>query len=350
MTLKYKQFPRDCSFSASAPCRIDSGGTWDIKAMALPFESISPTTVNIALNLRTTVVLSPFDPGWIKIGSRGFKKKEIVSIKNLSLKGPFTSYLAAFQHFGIHGVEVQIESAAPVKSALGGSSTALVAVLKAISKVLKHFGLGPLSRGQILSFAYHMEDAMSGGNCGLQDQAAATFGGVNQWIWRHSTPGRPFVRTSLLDKSGMRALSERLLVAFSGKTHSSVIINRKWVKDFLSNKTTSGWIKVNNIVHQFAKALSEHNWAKCALLLRDEMSIRRQITPEALLPVTLSLIQIAEKNGCGARFSGAGAGGAVWAIGEIANIKKLENAWAGTLKQIPKARLLTCKVDHQGVK
>ncbi|MBW1764527.1 MAG: galactokinase, partial [Deltaproteobacteria bacterium] len=38
---------------AGAPCRIDSGGTWDIKAMALPLEGIEPVTVNMALSLRT---------------------------------------------------------------------------------------------------------------------------------------------------------------------------------------------------------------------------------------------------------------------------------------------------------
>ncbi|MBW2285838.1 MAG: galactokinase, partial [Deltaproteobacteria bacterium] len=36
------------TISASAPSRVDSGGTWDIKGMALPLEGIGPVTVNIA--------------------------------------------------------------------------------------------------------------------------------------------------------------------------------------------------------------------------------------------------------------------------------------------------------------
>ena len=41
--------------TVSAPCRVDAGGTWDIKSLALPLERKTPVTVNMALTLRTTV-------------------------------------------------------------------------------------------------------------------------------------------------------------------------------------------------------------------------------------------------------------------------------------------------------
>ena len=47
------------------------------------------------------------------------------------------------------------------------------------------------------------------------------------------------------------------------------------------------------------------------LYLKEEMSIRREITPDALIPITGKLIDQAEKTGCGARFAGAGAGGSL---------------------------------------
>ena len=61
---------------ASAPCRIDCGGTWDIKAMALPMAGIGPVTVNMALNLRTFATLLPYKEGWVKVSSFGFSKGE----------------------------------------------------------------------------------------------------------------------------------------------------------------------------------------------------------------------------------------------------------------------------------
>ena len=63
--LSVKKILQPQAIEASAPCRIDSGGTWDIKALALPLQRIEPVTLNMALNLRTWVSLSPFKNGWV---------------------------------------------------------------------------------------------------------------------------------------------------------------------------------------------------------------------------------------------------------------------------------------------
>ena len=131
-----KKILEQSPIKASAPCRIDTGGTWDIKAMALPFEKINPITVNIALSLRTRVTLRPYRSGKIKITSAGFPKGEEYSMDNLPLNTPFGIFFAAVGYYGYHGLEVVITSDSPVKSALGGSSTALVALIKSLSKRL----------------------------------------------------------------------------------------------------------------------------------------------------------------------------------------------------------------------
>ncbi|MBW1870381.1 MAG: hypothetical protein JRI73_14340 [Deltaproteobacteria bacterium] len=200
---------------ASAPCRIDSGGTWDIKALALPFEAIQPTTVNIALTLRTSAGLHPYKDGKVKISSTGFAQPEIFSIDRLSFDSPFGLFFAAISFFGFHGLEVKIDSQSPVRSALGGSSTALVALIKALSKVSAALGNKSYPRKEILHLGYHLEDGISGGNCGIQDQAAAVYGGVHQWEWRYGNRTAPFQKTSLLNVDGREELSKRLLVAYS---------------------------------------------------------------------------------------------------------------------------------------
>ena len=101
---------------ASAPCRIDSGGTWDIKATALPMERIEPMTVNVALNLRTSVVLAPYEDGWVKISSEGFPRGESYTKEQLPFDSPFGLFFAAVSHFGFHGLEVHIRSQSPVKN------------------------------------------------------------------------------------------------------------------------------------------------------------------------------------------------------------------------------------------
>ena len=334
---------------ASAPCRVDAGGTWDIKAMALPFEGLCPTTVNAALTLRTAVVLSPHDDGWIRISSEGFSLQEEQHIDDLRFAPPFGLFLAAVSHFGFHGLGIRIRSQAPVRSALGGSSTALVALIRALAGISARMGRKKISRRDILHLAYHLEDGVSGGNCGLQDQAAAVYGGVHQWKWRDGRPGTPYERIRLLDARGQRELSERLLVAFSGIGHSSSPVNRGWIEDFLSGRTRSGWIRANECVHRFAGALREKDWSGAARCLREETAVRREITPGALIPLTAALVDRAEEAGCGARFAGAGAGGCVWALGEAEDIARLRPVWNAALRRAEGGKVLDCRVATKGV-
>ena len=141
-----------------------------------------------------------------------------------------------------------------------------------------------------------------------------------------------------------------MLVAYSGESHISSKTNRKWIKDCLSGKTRGGWIKANEIVDRLAHAIYRKDWGKAAALLREEMSIRNKITPEALIPITRKLVEQAENEGCGARFAGAGAGGSLWAIGKSENIGNLRRVWDETLSPQRYAGLLNCEVDPTGVK
>jgi len=334
---------------ASSPCRIDSGGTWDIKVFALPYEDIRPVTINMALNLRTRVSLSPFTEGWVAISSEGFAIEEEYPIERLPFKRPYGIFWAAMAYFGLHGLKVHIISDSPVRSALGGSSTALIALLKALSKLAATQNGRTLSRPDILHLGYHLEDGVSGGHCGIQDQAAAVYGGVNQWTWSYGDRRKPFRREPLLDREGQKSFSRHLLVAFSGKTHKSGRINRSWVQGFLSGETRSGWLEVNRIVHKLGNAIRSEDWLRAAGLVREEMAVRREITPEALIPITRRLVDQAEMRGCGARFAGAGAGGSLWAVGAADKITRLKADWKKILAPVRGAAVLDCQIDPRGV-
>jgi D-glycero-alpha-D-manno-heptose-7-phosphate kinase len=335
----------------SAPCRVDSGGTWDIKALAMPLEYITPVTLNIAISLRTRVRLSPFKDGHIKISSEGFIETETYDIKKAPpFNSAFGLFLATINHFGFHGLEASIHSDSPVKSALGGSSTALVALIKALSELQTRTGGRGMNKSKMLHLGYHLEDGINGGNCGMQDQAAAVYGGVNLWTWTYSNKNQPFSREELIKRQDAAGISKCITVAFSGKSHISARVNRSWVHDFLSGRTRSGWVEANEVVKHLAGAIKKKDWDSASRYLRDEMKIRRKITPDALIPLTSELIDCAEKIGCGARFTGAGAGGSLWAMGEPDKIKAIENDWGKILRKIKGAGILKCKVDPMGVK
>jgi len=344
-----RRFPQDQQITASAPCRIDSGGTWDIKSMALPFERIRPVSVNIALDLRTTVTLRPFEKGKVKVYSEGFPEPEIAPFDRMAFNGPYGLFFAAVAYFGLHGLEIHIRAEAPLKSALGGSSTALVALVHALSRVSSTPDRKRQSARDFLYLAYQIEDAAAGGNCGVQDHAAAAFGGVHLWQWRYSNRRSPFAATRLLNRKGQRELSKHLAVAHSGESHISADINRQWLQEFSSARTRDGWIRANGIVHRFSSALSQKDWGLAAELLQREMEVRKALTPDALTDLTGKLVEQAASEGCGARFAGAGGGGAVWALGDSGAIERVRTLWGETLAPIDGAGLLDCGVDPNGV-
>ncbi len=333
----------------SAPCRIDSGGTWDIKAMALPMEHISPITINIALDLRTKVILGPYKDGMVQVSSEGFSEIETYPLDNISFMGPFGPFLVAISIFRFHGLSAHIVSGPPPGSSLGGSSTALIALIQGLSKISSSIGERGISRQKLHKLAYDIEDGVLGGYCGMQDHGAAIYGGVNRWLW-HYTRTPPVKRESLLDKKGQKTLSQMILIAYCGRSHFSADINRKWVQEFLSGRTTNAWVEVNHIVHEFGDALKNNRWDTAINLLKEEMKIRRKITPDAIIPITEKMIDIAESLGCGARFAGAGAGGSVWALGMPHAISRLKALWSELLMQTENGRILPASIDGLGVK
>jgi len=316
--------------------------------MALPLEGCGPVTVNIALTLRTRVMLSPFDKGRVKVSSQGFSSGQHFAGDRLRFDSPLGLYFAAIAHFGFHGLHARITSDVPPRSALGGSSTALVALIKALSRLKEMMRGQALPPRDILHLGYLLEDGVSGGGCGIQDQAAAVYGGVNQWWWRYSDRRRPIQRVPLMDPKGQRALSRRILVAFSGKNHASARINRGWISGFLSGRTRAGWVAANERVKAFGRALKSEDWPAAVDHLKEEMAIRREITPDCVIPVTGKLIEQAEGTGCAARFAGAGSGGSVWALGDPDRIQSLRGTWQHTLGPVRKAVVWDCSVDPRG--
>jgi len=336
--------------TSSAPCRIDSGGTWDIKALALPLEGVDPVTVNLAINLRTYVTLLPYKSGWVRISSDDFDNQEEYPLDKVPFNSQFGLFFAIASFFQFHGLKIEIRSTSPVNAGLGGSSTAAVATVKAFSVVKRLLNENGMKKGDILHLAYHLEDAVNGGMCGLQDQGAAVFGGVNKWSWNYSQRERAFKRESILDENGQKEISKRILVAYSGRKHLSARINRLWIEKFLRGETRSGWIEVNTIVNRFAMHMKERRWNEAAQDLVEEVAIRKKLTPEAFTPIITRLIEESKKSGCGARFTGAGGGGSVWAFGEIDAIQRLKEIWAHILKGTKKGGILKCNVDPTGVR
>jgi D-glycero-alpha-D-manno-heptose-7-phosphate kinase len=334
---------------ASAPCRIDMGGTLDIRTFYYPLRHLSPCTFNIAVGLRTRVRLLPHHHERIKISSTGFESAEFPT-DQAPFVHPLGLMFAIAAYFNARNIHIQIESPSPPRSALGGSSAAAVALIAACSKFVELADSSkPLSRSQIAVLAHGLEESVAGVPCGIQDQLAATYGGVNAWMWPTSIQSAQFRRKAVLQKRFYKDFEQHLLVAYCGKPHESKDINSRWIEQFLSGKFRHNWREIVLCTHQFISAVADRNYLLAAGLMNRETAIRQKMTPDVLDEIGIQLTHAAVAHHCGARFTGAGGGGCIWALGEVKHIDSLRVIWEEILSSENEAFLLDPKIDSRGL-
>ena len=349
MANKFKRILEKKPIEASAPCRIDMGGTLDISTFYYPLRHLSPCTFNIAVGLRTRVRLLPHHNDRIKISSRGFQSAEF-PISRAPFAHPLGLMFAIAAYFDAKNIHVQIESQSPPRSALGGSSAAAVALIAALSKLWQQASsVKPLTRPRIATLAHGLEESVAGVPCGMQDQLAAIYGGVNAWIWPVSTENPQFRKKMVLPKRSHKDLEKHLLVAYCGRPHASKDINSRWVHQFLSGKFRDSWAEIVACTRQFVSHLADRNYMKAAELMNRETAIRRKMTPDVLDEIGVQLMKAAVAHHCGARFTGAGGGGCIWALGDVKNIDSLRPIWEEILSSENEGRLLDIKIDSRGL-
>jgi len=332
----------------SAPCRIDMGGTLDISTFYYPLRHLNPCTVNMAIDLRTHVRLFPYQKGIVRISSKGFATAEY-PVDKAPYDHPLGLMFAIAAYFGAGGVHIDIDSSSPPRSALGGSSAAGVALVAAFSKALEQTGHQPIPKQKIALLAHALEASVAGVPCGLQDQLAAVYGGLNVWYWPGGYQGPIFRKKTIFSKRSLKGFERHLLLAYCGVPHESKNVNSKWVQQFLSGKDRGLWAEIVVCTQKFADALTKRNLEDACSAMNRETAIRRKMTPEVLDETGKVLVESALEHNCGARFTGAGAGGCLWALGEAEDIDKLKSTWEVSLLKRKGSCLLDSKIDTEGL-
>jgi D-glycero-alpha-D-manno-heptose-7-phosphate kinase len=333
---------------ASAPCRVDMGGTLDLSTFYLPLHHLGPCTFNVALDLRTRVTLRPFDKGRIRISSLGFEDL-VVDSRQAPFRHPLGLMSAVAAYFQADGVHIDIRSESPPRSALGGSSVAAVALIWAFSKALAASGAPLPDRGDIAVLAHAIEQSVAGVPCGMQDQLAAVYGGVNGWHWNADPSARPFERQPLVSRSDCADFGRHLLVAYCGVPHVSKDINGTWVRQFVEGRQRETWHRIVDCSKEFISAIAGRDYKTALSLMNQETDLRRQLTPEVLDDMGAALVDAARQNRCGARFTGAGGGGCLWALGQTEDIERLKPVWTEILGRRESAGILETRIDADGL-
>lgn len=333
---------------SSAPCRLDVGGTWDLKCFALPYASLNPATTNIAISARTRVRLKAYRPGYVRIADEFHHETFPADAPDMT--GHFGLLFAIAAHFALGGVEIEISYGCPPRSGVGGSGTLSVALAGALSRARALNGGPGLSPEEIIEVVYNIEDGLRFSYTGLQDQCAAAYGGVNTWRWTYGEPTGTFRREAVLSRDRYGALGDRLLVAYIGKPHDSNDVNSRQVEDFLAGRRRDLWFRVNEIATEFAGALKRADWEAAGRLLDEETGIRCAIVPARMTVLGEKLQAVCASIGAGFATAGSGNGGCVWALAPRPEaVSELAAAWREILAPVPTARLLAATVDPAGL-
>ncbi len=333
---------------ASAPCRVDMGGTLDLATFYLPLQADRPSTFNLALDLRTTVTLAPHPGPGVRISSRGFEAAEFRTAE-APFDHPLGLFFAVAAHYDLEGLSIHIASASPPRSALGGSSVAAVALIGALEACRRQAGEEPLARDQIVRRAHLLEESAAGRPCGMQDQLAAAFGGVNTWHWEILDDGLGVRRQAVAVPGATTSLADHILVAYAGRPHASHDVNGRWIERFRSGRDRASWRRIAGCVREFTQALDASDWSRAATAMHTETDLRLEMTPDVLDPLGIELVEAARNAGCGGRFTGAGGGGCIWAIGPREAIGRLREQWRTLMRSHPEAALLEAPPAEEGL-
>ncbi len=349
MTADFRDLLESETVAFSAPCRVDMGGTLDIATFNYPLRHLSPSTFNIALDIRTTVRLLPHTGGRIRIASRGFETAEF-DAGRAPYDHPMGLMFAACDYFNASGISVTILSGSPPRSALGGSSVAAVALVAAFMKLGGTKAVDGAFKKQAAMIAHGIEAGVAGVPCGFQDQLAAAFGGVSSWQWGADPAGPPYGRKIPAGPERLAAVEASMLVAYCGRPHVSKDINGRWVREFIGGGTRKHWEAICRLTGRFTEAFGDGDYNGAAKLMAEETAIRREMTPDVVDAVGADLVDAAADAGCGARFTGAGGGGCLWALGDAARIRALKGPWEEILSRQEGACLLPSGIDTEGLR
>jgi D-glycero-alpha-D-manno-heptose-7-phosphate kinase len=348
MEVNLRQILEAEPIETSAPCRLDMGGTLDLSTFFFPLRHLSPCTFNIALDLRTCIRLRPHRDGWVKVSSRGFADAEFPS-DALPFRHEMGLIFATAAYFRASGVHIEIDSSSPPRSALGGSSAAVVALITAFSRAHELAGIPILTRHKVALLAHALEQSVAGLPCGMQDQLAATFGGAHLWYWPGEAYGSVYRKKKILKKSDAKRMQRHFLLAYCGAPHDSADVNSTWVGQFMAGDYRQHWEEIIRLTQQFALCLADGEIEGACCALNAETRLRQEMTPEVLDEMGTVLASAAMQYGCGVRFTGAGGGGCIWALGQPHTLEQLALTWTDLLSGRPEAGLLPFAVDNQGV-
>jgi D-glycero-alpha-D-manno-heptose-7-phosphate kinase len=203
------------------------------------------------------------------------------------------------------GLKLFLHSDAPPGSGLGSSSTLVVALVG----LLRHWLRQPLTDYQIAELAYQIERVDLGIIGGMQDQYAATFGGVN---FIEFSDKAVIVNPLRVTLDRLNELEYNLLLCYTGRTRLSAHIVERQTQSFVDKKAevVQALDAQKEMAIQMKNALLQGRLDDFGDLLHHAWQTKKHLDPAISTPQIDELYETARRQGAlGGKILGAGGGG-----------------------------------------
>jgi len=263
-----------------------------------------------AINKRITVTAETIQENKISIksdiGNLELEPNKKISEINSPLK-PFYYLADKLLENQNTGIKIDVESDIPLGVGLGSSSACCVAGAAAISRLFNK-----TSKEEILELAIEAEKTIFENTSGA-DCTVCTYGGIMEYD----------------KKNGFNKIESEpnfhLVIANSNMEHStkSVVEGVKQFKEKDENTFSTLCIKESKLVEDVLELLKENNIVELGNKIRENQEYLETIgiSNEKLR----NMIQIGQNKSFGAKITGAGGGGCVFALTDESNLEQTMN-------------------------
>lgn len=220
--------------------------------------------------------------------------------------------------------EISISSSAPSGASTGTSAAVTVALIGALAHLLKK----PLNHMQVAMAAHRVETELLGQQCGIQDQLAAAFGGINlidMDLYPHAT-----VNPVLYNEQTSQDLQQRLALVYLGKPHQSSSIHQMVIQGLEKSGATNLALEALRLTAlKAADGLSCGDFHALGSAMIENTNAQARLHPALVSQDARLVIAIAQEySALGWKVNGAGGdGGSITLLGsedENAREKMLE--------------------------
>ena len=292
--------------NSSAPMRICDNGGWTDTWFA-QYGSVFNVAVSPAVEVQQRVFRDIGNSAPFTINAQNYNQRySIEQPKGSYGKHPLIE--AVFDCMPVpkgQAVELSIFSEAPAGCSTGTSASVTVAVIGAMDCLTS----GRLNPYEVAATAHKVETELLHGQCGIQDQIAAAFGGVN--FIEISRYPQASVNRIILPEAAERELEARLALVYVGVGHGSSHIHEMVIRELKDAGPNARKLeRLRGTAAKSRDALYACDFVAFGQAMIENTEAQRILHPDLVGTCHQQIIDIADEHGAlGWKVNGAGGEG-----------------------------------------